>query len=401
MSKAVTSHPTPFRERSKLTVKTIKTWYLVHKWTSLICTLFLLMLCVTGFFLIFHHEIDHALGNTVDPPELAKLAGTTTRVNRDEIVNAASIKGSPLKAKYVLVDPDEPDSFSVSLGKKVEDDAIDAFYTYDNRTGKLLSEYPVNKGFMNLMFRLHVDLFAGLYGMLFLGLMGFLLLASVVSGVFLYGPFMKRTAFGTVRKSGSPRMKWLDVHNLLGIVTLIWLLVVGATGVINTLAMPIYGIWQLSIAELLVPYKNTPPVKGPVSADRALAAAASATPDHELWWAAFPGNKYATPHHFIAYMRGKTPLTSKLITPVMVDAKTYQAVKTIERPWYVTALLVSQPLHFGDYGGLPLKIIWAALDILSIILIGSGLYLWIKKFRIPFEEQITTTSTENEQLTTH
>jgi uncharacterized iron-regulated membrane protein len=37
---------------------------------------------------------------------------------------------------------------------------------------------------------------------------------------------------------------------------------------------------------------------------------------------------------------------------------------------------VSQPLHFGDYGGMPLKIIWALLDGLTIIVLGSGLYLW-------------------------
>ena len=37
---------------------TIRTWFLIHKWTSIVCTLFLLMLCVTGLPLIFHHEID-------------------------------------------------------------------------------------------------------------------------------------------------------------------------------------------------------------------------------------------------------------------------------------------------------------------------------------------------------
>jgi uncharacterized iron-regulated membrane protein len=48
-------------------------------------------------------------------------------------------------------------------------------------------------------------------------------------------------------------------------------------------------------------------------------------------------------------------------------------------PWYVTALFVSQPLHFGDYGGMPLKIIWAVLDVLTIIVLGSGLYLWLRR----------------------
>lgn len=46
---------------------------------------------------------------------------------------------------------------------------------------------------------------------------------------------------------------------------------------------------------------------------------------------------------------------------------------------YLTALLVSQPLHFGDYGGMPMQILWALLDIATIVVLGSGLYLWLKK----------------------
>ena len=38
----------------------IKTWYAVHKWTSLICTLFLLVICLTGLPLIFQDEINSA-----------------------------------------------------------------------------------------------------------------------------------------------------------------------------------------------------------------------------------------------------------------------------------------------------------------------------------------------------
>lgn len=39
-------------------VKNVKRWFLVHKWTSLICTLFLLMLCLTGLPLVFYEEIE-------------------------------------------------------------------------------------------------------------------------------------------------------------------------------------------------------------------------------------------------------------------------------------------------------------------------------------------------------
>jgi uncharacterized iron-regulated membrane protein len=101
-----------------------------------------------------------------------------------------------------------------------------------------------------------------------------------------------------------------------------------------------------------------------------------------LGFVAFPGTLFSSPHHYAVFMRGHEPLTARLFKPVLVDAQTAQVTDSRELPWYVTGLLVSQPLHFGDYGGLPLKAIWAALDIISIIVLGSGLYLWWARRRV-------------------
>jgi uncharacterized iron-regulated membrane protein len=49
---------------------------------------------------------------------------------------------------------------------------------------------------------------------------------------------------------------------------------------------------------------------------------------------------------------------------------------------------VSQPLHFGDYGGMPMKIIWGLLDAITIVVLGSGLYLWLARRRTPFEARL-------------
>ena len=43
-------------------------------------------------------------------------------------------------------------------------------------------------------------------------------------------------------------------------------------------------------------------------------------------------------------------------------------------PWYCKVLALSQPLHFGNYGGLPLKLLWAALTTLTIVVLASGWY---------------------------
>lgn len=54
-------------------------------------------------------------------------------------------------------------------------------------------------------------------------------------------------------------------------------------------------------------------------------------------------------------------------------------------PWHAQTLLLSQLLNFGDYGGLPLKILWALLDVIRIIVLGSGLYLRLSRRRSPAE----------------
>jgi uncharacterized iron-regulated membrane protein len=369
-----------------LSAPAIRKWYLVHKWTSLICTLFLLMLCITGLPLIFYHEIDHALGYSVDPPERPGVTGTASL---DQIVDAARARQPEHVVQFVSRDPDEPNAWFVSMGVTADAAEASAFYMFDARTGEYLHEYPLQQGVMYVLFRLHYDMFTGLPGTLFLGVMGLLLVASLISGTVVYGPFMRKLPFGSVRHDRSPRIKWLDLHNLLGIATLIWLFTVGLTGVINTLALPIFGQWQQTVlTDMTARYKNAPPLTQLGSAERAIATARQALPDSDLSFMAFPGNEYATAHHYIAFMYGSTPLTSRLLTPILIDAQTGQLVDQRTLPWYVTALLVSQPLHFGDYGGLPLKILWALLDLIAIVVLGSGVYLWFKKRNVPIEARL-------------
>lgn len=368
-----------------MTAKSIRNWYLVHKWTSLISTLFLLMLCITGLPLIFMHEIDHALGHAVDAPEMPGVAATASA---DAIVAAAEAHRPGLVTQYLYLEADE-NIWYAGLAKTMDAVQVDAFDMYDARTGEFLHAYPLNSGFMNVLYRLHLDMFAGLPGTLFLGFMGLLLTASLVSGVVVYGPFMKKLKFGTVRRDRSPRLKWLDLHNLLGIATLVWVMVVGVTGTINTLAMPIFQQWQATeLAAMTEDYRDeAPPQKSEISVDRALVTAREALPNAEANFIAFPGNPFASPNHFSIFMAGDTPLTSRLATPVLVDAVTGELTAVAEMPWTVSALLLSRPLHFGDYGGMPLKILWALLDILAIVVLGSGVYLWVKKRNVSIEER--------------
>lgn len=360
---------------------TVRGWAWVHKWSSLVCTVFMLLLCLTGLPLIFHHEIGHVLGTEVEAPSMPP---DTPRASIDKVLATAKARFPGKPVLYMSHEADDDSFWYVSLADRVDEMERFDVAAVDARTAKLLSTPDFNQGFMSWMTRLHVDLFAGVPGMLFLGLMGLLLVAALVSGVVLYAPFMRKLQFGTVRRERAARVKWLDIHNVLGIATASWALVVGLTGVINTLSVPAVNYWQSThLAPWLAQHKDGKPPSAQELAplDHAVKAAQTAQPDMAISFIAFPGALAGTPHHYAIYMRGKTPLTSKLYQPVLADARTGRVAGSVAPPWYLTTLYMSQPLHFGDYGGMPMKILWALLDLATIAVLGSGLYLWLRKPR--------------------
>ncbi len=368
-----------------MSTKTIKNWYLVHKWTSLICTVFMLLLCITGLPLIFHEEIDHLTGSH---PEAAEMAEGATPATLDAIFATGMARVPGDVPQFLVFDDHEPVIY-LTTAKSATNREDSRFNAYDAGTGEYIPTPPFDEGFMYVMLKLHIDLFAGLPGTLFLGVMGLLLVVAIVSGVVVYGPFMRKLDFGTVRKDKNTRVKWLDIHNMLGIVTLAWLFVVGFTGVINTLATPVFQYWQYDqLAEMVASYEDAAPLESLSSIDEAVATARQAAPGMEPSFIAFPESGFSSNHHYAVFMRGTTPLSSRTLKPVLVDAQTGELTASRDLPWYATALLLSQPLHFGDYGGLPLKIIWALLDIASILVLGSGLYLWLGRRRSSLETRL-------------
>ena len=356
--------------------KTIRRWSFVHTWTSLICTVFLLMLAVTGLPLIFHHEIDHLLG---DAPELKEMPADTPQLNLQQLVLAAEKHRPGEVMQYFGFDEEDPNAaFAIMAATAGTEPNSSHTFMLDARTGEALEVPSANGGFMMIMLRLHVDMFAGLPGKLFLAFMGILFVAAIVSGTVLYLPFMRRLKFATVRQDKSTRLRWLDLHNLIGVVALTWMLVVGVTGVISACTDLLIAAWRgEALGAMIAPYRDAPALTQLAAPTRLLDIAKEVAPDMQPDFIAFPGTRFSSEHHYAVFMKGSTHLTSHLLTPVLIDASTLQVTAVAERPWYMDVMGMSQPLHFGDYGGMPMKILWATLDVLTIIVLGSGVYLWM------------------------
>jgi hypothetical protein len=161
------------------------------------------------------------------------------------------------------------------------------------------------------------------------------------------------------------------------------------TGEMNTLAQPLFSLWRADhLPRLLAPYQGTPLPARLHSVQGIVDTARQALPDTVVVSIMFSNIWVGSPRHYLIWTRGTTPLTSCLFTPVLIDAETGQLTPARGLPWYLRALQVSRSLHFSDYGGLPLKILWALLDIITIVVLGRGVRLWFTRGKASIEARM-------------
>ncbi len=193
---------------------------------------------------------------------------------------------------------------------------------------------------------------------------------------------MKRMGFGQLRWHLNPRLWWSDLHKYLGALTFGWSLVIGLSGFLLGWGGPMIKYYQASALQGLHRDFSGPGEERPlVAVDAALEAAAAVKPEGRFSFVSFPGSEFSTAHHYIFVMEGTTALTEKLSDLVVVNAYSGQVDRVLILPWYLQLLLLAEPLHFGDYAGLPMKILWVIFGLLSLILPLSGLRIFLQNQR--------------------
>ena len=159
----------------------------------------MLLLCITGLPLIFHEEIDGILHEQGQGGGCAggyaesrsgPHRGERARPRRQARVIHFLIWDSTTSPERVWL---------LSVGQVDRSRSDDQPPRAGRRPyGRSTSTPPISPGdFTYIMFKLHVDMFAGLPEKFFLGLMGILFCVAIVSGVVVYAPSMRKLRFGT------------------------------------------------------------------------------------------------------------------------------------------------------------------------------------------------------------
>ncbi|WP_320150389.1 PepSY-associated TM helix domain-containing protein [uncultured Tolumonas sp.] len=227
----------------------------------------------------------------------------------------------------------------------------------------------------------------GMTGRTFLGVISLLYGLALVTGIVIHLPRLTKD-FWLLRKQQGERRHWLDLHNLIGVISLPFHLIFAWTGAIWGLSALLYALFNSAIfdqqlyaatGQTFMPMSNvqrTGVVQAALPADlllRKLPNTAEFTPK----WLHYKNYGDSSAQVEIVAQQEKQLSQSKL---VVLNATTGQLVQdqTGDNESLNHGMMMGlYSLHFGDFGGIAIRLLYAVLGIGGCFLFYSGNQLWI------------------------
>lgn len=361
-------------------VRTTRLMHWLHKWTGLISGINILILSVTGAYLVFDVDIDRAFAAprgavvlTIDPhgatPYQAAIDGIVAR--------HPNVKPTMLyRSKH------EEDVYELGFAGGEGAGA----YRLNRVTGEV---YPSTPGkataFNRFIFILHDNLFLGQKGSIFLGLVGILFLVSTVTGIFIYGPFMKPALSGILRWDLGVRRYTAELHKLLGCLSLAFNVIIAVTGIMLTLAIIGTRAWFGSALLIAAEGGEALPAGTPLQAvDTVIQRGAMVQPGCTFFSITYPSSLQGPNFYFCGYAK-QDSITRVIPAPILVPVTPGGDVRIVPVPLWVKATYLCIPFHFGDFAGWGMKLVYCFFGLTSGVLSISGAMLsviaWTKRWR--------------------
>lgn len=241
----------------------------------------------------------------------------------------------------------------------------------------------------NVIRQAHVRFyFFGANGRIVVGFFGLVLLVSSVTGLIIYFPFMrvnfkKGLKFWQLRKGF--RAGNADLHKFVGIVTLVFNLILGATGAVLGLENLLNYYKPLQAAIHPQPEKKLKPenLVSQIPLDGAMRNAQTALPDFASKRVVLP---QASKNHFVFYGNVKGRFERDGASFVVIDANTGEALQTHSAAQVATGVWLynlNEPLHFGDFAGLWLKSLYFLFGLAATSLGVTGFVILYLRKRQP------------------
>lgn len=357
-------------------------WLLLHGWLALPIWAYVFFICVTGTIATISHEIVWLTDSSV---RASRPEGAQDRLSADALV-AAVLSQRPGSQ---LSDISWPVETHFAPTVSITDDSGERTTLFVNPYDGHIQGVAGTVGFSYFMRALHGWLFApwttgyswGWYAVTVLGLP---MLGSLITGILVYKKFWRAYFKPRLRFGKGARTFWGDFHRMAGIwsIPFIFIISITATWFLIEAILSDSGLTLSTAGVPTVLDRADVPEAAfradlpPLSLDATIAAAQAAHPGLRVDGISLPANAY-TPVEL--YGRGAIPLfyESAAVNPYNGEVIKLRGIGDQSVIELVTSSMY--PLHFGDFLGVWLKVIYFLFGLLLSMMVLSGMLIWTKR----------------------
>lgn len=359
-------------------------WSSVHRWLGLLLGLWFLLVGATGALLVWRDEVDAALN-----PSLLRTPARGTPLDLDAVLAAAAELGPVERVRLPQAEGEVVRLQVRVLATRVESGRVEAMVC--PVTGRLLGSRSLEALglgaplLMRTLYEFHRNVLLGGWGSNIVGIAGFCLLASVLTGLFVAWP-RGRAAWRrllVVNPRASATRISFDLHRSTGVLigaVLLLSTLTGATLVYLKEVRTMVGWFSRVEPFPVIPWRPAPAGE-PITLAGMAARVQAAHPGQRITEVHIPVRAISGVQFHLAapgdvHRLGDTiawvhPLSGELL--VERSARTRSGGEAFMH-WLL-------PLHVGSAFGLTGLVLMAAAGAAPALLVGTGLWVWWRKRR--------------------
>lgn len=334
-----------------------------HSWFGLIAGLFLLLMGLSGSILVFHKQLDSWFFSDQLQQNFSGTQQLDLAVeNVQKVYPGWDTRIKQFKAGEVLV---------FDLRNQKERRYV--FVAPD--TGEIQKEINANTHFTSWLLKLHYSLHAGAIGRILVLLFGIIFFLSLLSGIILYRKSIFKTfAFRVKLNRKNSRNFYSSLHRYVGVWALLLNLVLVITGIVLAYTVAKSGLNPL-------PAPSGPQVE--ISIQNSLDKINKDYPNFTPTYIRLPLNENADITVFGKFSEDAF-YYSEFYNYIGLDYREAEitSVKKVAEASFSDKLASTvMPLHYAEFGGLPIKVLYCLIGLSGPFLSVSGFFIWQKRKR--------------------
>jgi uncharacterized iron-regulated membrane protein len=337
----------------------------IHTWMGLLAGLVIAVVSLTGSVIVFRSEIPLAL--------FPSSAGGARVVGLEAITRQIAHTNPNARVRRVRFPAHAGDPFVVQIESAGKQEQL----VCDSSSGRVLG--TLKTGFSDWMVDLHRNLLAGKTGRKFVGAVGIVLFVLAGSGMALWLIGARKwRAWASVRPQGGSRRFHFELHRAMGLWSYGLLTLVAFTGI--GLAYP--DTFRSALQQITgsPAAKKAPRVTEPGgqtlhTLDEYFRTGTRAMPDGIPTELRLPENTKA-PMDLRLRRPGDLSLSGNHVYLDPSTGKVLAVSREVDQPLPARIFAAFAPIHYGEFGGLPIKALWAFLGLIPSILFVTGLITW-------------------------